>query len=69
MLMIDLKKLRAWRGDRSMDEVVKAIGISKAMYSYIESGERKNVSLDTLEKIARAMDCDPRDLLVWKKGK
>lgn len=42
------------------------IGISRSDLSNIERGKR-NVTVDTIEKIAKALDCDVRVLISPKK--
>jgi DNA-binding Xre family transcriptional regulator len=38
-------------------------GGGAAQWSDIETGRKKNVTLDTLDKIAVALQCDARDLI------
>jgi DNA-binding Xre family transcriptional regulator len=62
-LRLDLEKLRKWRGDRTYDDVAKLIGISKGNYHMIEKGDRPDVRISTLGKIASAMGVEPAELL------
>ena len=43
-------------------ELASKVGISKAMISYIENGEKKP-SLETLLALARALECKVDDLV------
>ena len=55
-----LRWLRDRQGKRQY-QVADAAGITKAMLSAYETGKQKP-SLDTLEKILAALDCDLNDL-------
>jgi transcriptional regulator with XRE-family HTH domain len=63
VLKVDLDKLKKWRGDRTYDEVAKLCGMSRSMFFMIESGDRSDIRISTLGKIARAMGVEPEALL------
>lgn len=61
--------LGAWRKHRdlSQDEVAAAIGTTKSMYGKLERSER-TLDTDWLEKIARAVRCEPYELISTPPG-
>lgn len=63
---LDADKLKAERErlDLTQEEAAKAAGVgSRQRWNDLESGRRKNVSLDTLGRIADAFGIDPCKLL------
>lgn len=68
--MLDYEKIRTLREKLGLnqEEAAKLAGLgSKSRWSDIETGERANVRLDTLGKIAAALKVEPADLLLKKK--
>lgn len=65
-LMLDvpkMKKLRAKLG-LTQAQAASAAGFgSKQAWNNIESGRQTNVTLQTLEAVAKVLKCKPRDLL------
>jgi len=57
-----LKAMREARG-LTQDELAKKAKLSKPYISQIENGVRKNPSLPTLERLAKALGVPVRDLL------
>lgn len=57
-----IKKIRNILGI-SMDELSKSSGVAKSYLSNIESGKNKNVGIQTLDKIAKALSTDICKLL------
>ena len=49
------------RGDTSQNQFARRLGISNASLNRIEN-QRQNVSLATLEKFCRQLNCDIADL-------
>ena len=49
----------------SVTELSSRVGITMANTSILKNGKAKAVKLDTLNKICRALDCQPGDLLEY----
>lgn len=48
-------------------ELAEKIGISQANLSILKTGKAKAVRFSTLEAICEALDCQPGDILEYKK--
>ena len=48
-------------------ELAEIIGITTANLSILKSGKAKAVRFSTLEAICKALDCQPSDILEYKK--
>ncbi len=53
----------------SVTELSERIGITMANLSILKNGKAKAVRFATLEAICEALDCQPGDLLEYRKGK
>ena len=53
----------------SVTELSERIGITMANLSILKNGKAKVVRFATLEAICEALDCQPGDLLEYRKGK
>lgn len=51
----------------SLTELTEKVGITMANLSILKTGKAKAVRLSTLEAICRALDCQPGDLIEYKK--
>jgi putative transcriptional regulator len=51
----------------SLTELSQKIGLTMANLSILKQGHARAVRFSTLEKICRALDCQPGDLLSFKK--
>jgi putative transcriptional regulator len=51
----------------SVTELAERVGITMANVSILKNGKAKAVRLSTLEAICKALDCQPGDLLEYKK--
>ena len=60
----ELREARGW----SQAELARRTDVRPATLSNIETGQTKGIGFDTLEKLAKALGCDPGYLIV-KKGK
>lgn len=63
---LDIREIKRRREEMglSMEQAGKLAGIGGRQNWYrIESGNRTDVALSTLEKLARALQCRPQDLL------
>jgi transcriptional regulator with XRE-family HTH domain len=70
--MLDTKKIEARRKSLgfSQEEAATRAGLaSRQAWNNIASGRKANVTMDTLKKIAEALECDPRDLIKTPAGK
>ncbi|MEM9264497.1 MAG: helix-turn-helix transcriptional regulator [Cyanobacteria bacterium P01_F01_bin.13] len=59
-----LDKVRDERGV-SQDQLARMIGQSRTNIQSIERGRAKSITFATLDKICRALECQPGELLVW----
>ena len=47
-------------------ELAERIGITSANLSILKTGKAKAIRFSTLEKICKALDCQPGDILVFE---
>ena len=52
----------------SVTELSERIGITMANLSILKNGKARAVRFATLEAICEALDCQPGDLLEYRKG-
>jgi putative transcriptional regulator len=64
-ILVNLDIMLAKRKMRSK-ELAERIGITEANVSLLKSGKVKGIRFDTLEKICRALQCQPGDLLEFR---
>lgn len=64
---LDREKVRARRKELGLNQTQAAtragFATGATWWSDVESGRKSNVTLDTLAKIAAALECDARDLI------
>ena len=48
-------------------ELAEMIGLTEANLSILKSGKAKAIRFSTLEAICKALDCQPADILAYKK--
>ncbi|UAM96928.1 helix-turn-helix transcriptional regulator [Polaribacter litorisediminis] len=65
-IIVNLDVMLAKRKMRSK-ELAEIIGITTANLSILKSGKAKAVRFSTLEAICEALDCQPSDILEYKK--
>jgi putative transcriptional regulator len=65
-IIVNLDIMLAKRKMRSK-ELAERIGITEVNVSLLKSGRVKGVRFETLSKICEALDCQPADLLEYKK--
>ena len=65
MIIVNLDVMMA-RRKIGLAELAEKIGITQANLSILKTGRAKAVRLETLDKICRARDCQPGDLLEWR---
>ena len=51
----------------SVTELSEKVGITMANISVLKNGKAKAIKIDTLDKICRALDCQPGDVLEYVK--
>lgn len=51
----------------SVTELTEKVGITMANLSILKNGKARAVRFSTLEAICRALDCQPGDILEYKK--
>ena len=65
-IVVNLDVMLARRKMRSK-ELAERIGITEQNVSLLKSGKVKGVRFDTLEAICRALDCQPGDILEYRR--
>lgn len=65
-IIINLDVMLAKRKMQSK-ELVEILGITPANLSILKTGKAKAIRLSTLEAICEALDCQPGDILEYKK--
>jgi putative transcriptional regulator len=65
-IIVNLDVMLARRKMRSK-ELAERIGITEQNVSLLKSGKVKGVRFDTLENICRALDCQPGDILEYRR--
>ncbi len=51
----------------SMTELSEKVGITMANLSILKTGKAKAIRFSTLEAICEALDCQPGDILTYKR--
>ena len=64
-IIVNLDVMLAKRKMRSK-ELAEHIGITEQNVSLLKSGKVRGVRFETLEKICRALDCQPGDILEYR---
>ncbi len=52
----------------SVTELAERVGITIANISILKNGKAKALKISTLAKLCTALDCQPGDLLEYRKG-
>ena len=52
----------------SVTELAERVGITMANISVLKNGKAKAIRLSTMEAVCKALDCQPGDILEYKKG-
>lgn len=55
------------RRKMSLGELAERVDITPANLSILKNGKAKAIRFSTLEAICRELDCQPGDILEWKK--
>jgi putative transcriptional regulator len=64
-IVMELDVMLARRKMRSR-ELAERIGITEQNVSLLKSGKVKGIRFETLDKICKALDCQPGDLLLYR---
>ena len=62
MIVINIDVMLA-RRKMSVTELSERVGITMANISILKNGKAKAIRMETLDKICRALECQPGDLL------
>ena len=65
MIVINIGVMLA-RRKMSVTERSERVGITMANISILKNGKAKAIRMETLDKICRALECQPGDLLEWR---
>ena len=65
MIVINIDVMLA-RRKLSVTELSERVGITLANMSILKNGKAKAIKIETLDKICRALDCQPGDILEWR---
>ena len=65
MIVVNIVVMLAKR-KMSVTELSEAIGITMANVSILKNGRAKAIRIETLDKICRALQCQPGDILEWR---
>ncbi len=66
-IVVNLDVMLAKRKMRSR-ELSEKVGITEQNISLLKSGKVRGVRFETLEKICEVLDCQPGDILEFRKG-
>lgn len=66
MIIINIDVMLA-RRKMSVTELSERVGITMANISVLKNGKAKAVKLDTLNKICKALNCQPGDVLEYRE--
>ena len=67
MIVVNLDVMMA-RRKMSLGELAQKVDITMANLSILKTGKARAVRVDTLNKLCRALDCQPGDLLEYRPG-
>ena len=67
MIIINVDVMLAKR-KMTVTELAKRIGFTMANVSMIKTGKVKALKMTTLDKLCEALDCQPGDILGYKRG-
>ena len=66
MIVINIDVVLAMR-KMSVTELSEKVGITMANISILKNGKAKAIKIDTLNKICKALKCQPGDILEWRE--
>ena len=65
MIIVNIDVMLAKR-KMSVTQLTKEVGITMANISILKNGKAKAIRFETLDKICKALDCQPGDILEWR---
>lgn len=65
MIIVNIDVMLAKR-KMSVTELSERVGITIANISILKNQKAKAIKIETLDKICKALDCQPGDILEWK---
>lgn len=65
MIIVNIDVMLAKR-KMSVTELSEKVGITMANISILKNGKAKAIRVETLDKICKALDCQPGDILEYK---
>ena len=65
MIIVNLDVMMAKR-KMGLTELAKEVDITLANLSILKNGKAKAIKIETLDKICKALDCQPGDILEWR---
>lgn len=65
MIIVNIDVMLAKR-KMSVTELTEKVGITMANISILKNGKAKAVRFETLDKICKALNCQPGDILEWR---
>jgi putative transcriptional regulator len=65
-IIVNLDVMMA-RRKMSLNELSEKVGLTLANLSILKTGKAKAIRFSTLETICKVLDCQPADLLEYKK--
>ena len=66
MIVINIDVMLAKR-KMSVTELSQRVGITMANISILKNGKARAIQVETLDRICRALECQPGDLLEWRE--
>ncbi len=66
MIIVNIDVMLAKR-KMSVRELAEKVGISMTNISLLKNGKVKGLRFETLDKICETLDCQPADILEYKK--
>ncbi len=67
MIIVNIDVMLAKR-KMSVTELSERVEITMANISILKNGKAKAIKIQTLDKICEALDCEPGDILEYRKG-
>ena len=66
MIVVNLDVMLAKR-KMTLTELSERVGITMANLSILKTGKGRAIRFETLDKLCAALDCQPAELLEWRK--
>ena len=66
MIIVNIDVMLAQR-KMSVTQLSRQVGITMANISILKNGKAKAIKVETLNKICEALQCQPGDILEWRR--